>query len=185
MRFQRSLGAAAAAALSIVAVAATALGASPKRNGEFKGTLLDYRTGNLTGPIKFGKFRAPVSFRVSSAGTQLIGFNYGYTGCFGAGGFGNKDPYTFPGEIKHFGPISVSAGGSFSAPATKSTDKGSGGTGKAKFTSVLTTMSSLTGKFTSVTKASGTIVFTQRDVYNGGKPTTCGPVSLTFAAKAG
>jgi hypothetical protein len=186
MRFRlRTPVAAVLAALMIAAVAATALAASPKKGAKFKGTLIDFKTGTDTGPIKYGKFRAPVSFKVSSSGTQILGFNYGYSGCFGAGGFGNRNPYTFRGEIKRFGSIAVSATGSFSAPATKSIDKASGGTGKAKFTSKVTTTSSLTGKFSSPTKASGSIVFTQQDIYNGGKPTTCGPVTLTFSAKAG
>jgi hypothetical protein len=53
-----------------------------------------------------------------------------------------------------------------------------------KFTSTVVTTSSLTGSFTSPKKASGTIIYKQTDVYDGNKPTTCGPVTVTFTANA-
>lgn len=179
MQVQRGLKPAALAALIAVAVAATALAASPKKGARFKGTLAYSGT-----QIKIGKFSAPVSFKVSSSGKQVLSFKYGDLGCFGYGGFGTKNPFTFPGVIKHFGARSVSSSGAFSAPATKSTYKASGGTGKSKFHDSTTTTSSLSGRFTSAKRATGTITFSQSDVYNGHKPTTCGPVTLTFSAKA-
>ncbi|MDQ6804941.1 MAG: hypothetical protein M3065_08215 [Actinomycetota bacterium] len=178
MRFQRSLVGAALAVLIVVAVAATAFAAAPKKGAKFKGTL-----ATSSGPLALGKFHAPVSFKVSSSGTQLVGFKYGALGCFGGGGFGNRNPFTLPGVVKSFGPISVSAIGSFTAPPTKSTYTSSGGTGKSKFTSKVTTTSSLAGAFTSAKRASGTITFSQKSVYNG-RSSKCGPAVLTFSAKA-
>lgn len=179
MRFKRSLVGAALAVLIIVAVAATALAASPKKGAKFKGTLSYSGT-----EIKIGKFVAPLSFKVSSSGTQVLSFKYGDLGCFGYGGIGTKNPFKFPGVIKRFGAISVTASGRFSAGATKSTYKASGGTGKSKYSDSTTTTSSLTGRFTSAKKATGTVTFSQSDIYNGHKPSTCGPVTLTFSAKA-
>ncbi|MEA2198257.1 MAG: hypothetical protein QOJ25_2308 [Solirubrobacteraceae bacterium] len=182
LRVQRSL---VAAAVALLIMAAVAVAAAPRKGAKFKGTLLTYKSGKFSGPVVSGKFHAPVSFKVSSTGTRVLVFKYGYTGCFGSGGFGTHNPYTFPGEIKTFGPISVSATGSFSAPATKVSHTTTGTNAGTKFTSTLSTTSSLTGRFTSATKASGTITFTQKSIYNGGKPGTCGPVSLTFSATAG
>jgi hypothetical protein len=184
MRFKRSLVGAALAVLVIVVVAATALAAAPKKGAKFKGTLGDVLYNGTSSPIESGKFRAPVSFKVSSTGTQVLGFKYSDGGCFGSGGFGTHDPYTFPGEAKSFGPVTVSATGAFSAPATKTTYKSSGSTGTSKFTSTVVTTSSLTGSFTSPKKASGKITYKQTDVYNGNPPTSCGPVTVTFSAKA-
>jgi hypothetical protein len=184
MQHKRSLLGAALAALVLVAVAATALAAAPKKGAKFKGTLLQLSTGTFTGPIKSGKFRAPVSFRVSSDGTKVLAFTYAEGGCFGGGGFGKHNPFTFPGDFKRFGPVSVSATGAFSAPASKSVYKVSGGTGKNKYHDVTTTTSSLTGNFSTPERASGRITFTQSGHYNGQKPIACGPVTVTFSAKA-
>lgn len=167
------------AVLIMVAVAATALAASPKKGAKFKGTLAYSGT-----QVKVGKFSAPVSFKVSSSGKKVLGFKYGDLGCFGYGGLGTKNPFTLPGVTKHFGAIAVSSSGRFSASATKSTHKSSGGTGKNKYNDSVTTTSSLTGRFTGAKKATGTITFSQTDIYNGHKPATCGPVTLTFSAKA-
>ncbi|MDQ6778608.1 MAG: hypothetical protein M3071_20825 [Actinomycetota bacterium] len=168
MRHKRSFVGAALAAL-VVIVAGTALAAAPKKGAKFKGTLAYHGT-----PLAFGKFHAPLSFKVSSSGTQVLAFKYGSLGCFGAGGFGTKNPYTLPGAVKSFAPMSVSASGSFSAPATKSTYKSA---------SVIVTTSSLAGRFTSPKLASGTITFSQKLTFKG-KPSTCGPVTLSFSAKA-
>jgi hypothetical protein len=171
------------AALILVAVAATALAAAPKKGAKFKGTLVDVIYNGTTSPIKLGKFRAPVSFKVSSDGTKVLAFTYSDGGCFGGGGFGNHNPYTFPGDAKRFGALTVSATGAFSAPATKSVYKASGGTGKNKYHDVTTTTSSLTGAFTTSKRASGSIIFSQLGVYNG-HTQTCGPITVTFTAKA-
>jgi hypothetical protein len=177
MRFHRSLPGAALAALIVLAVAAVALAASPKKGAKFKGTL-----SNSAGPLKYGKYSDPMSFKVSSSGTKLLSFKWGTLGCFGSGGPVTSNPYLSKYAAHHFGAISVSASGSFSAPATKSTYKVSGGSGKSKYTSITTTTSSLTGQFTSSKRASGTITFSQKDVYNG-RSSSCGPATLTFTAK--
>lgn len=177
MRFHRNLVAAALAALIVLAVAAVALAASPKKGARFKGTL-----SSSAGPLKYGKYSDPMSFKVSSSGIQILGFKWGTLGCFGSGGPVKSNPYTSKYATHHFGTISVSSGGSFSAPATKSSYKLSGGSGKSKFTSITTTTASLTGLFTSSKKAAGTIVFRQKDVYNG-KSSSCGPSTLNFTAK--
>jgi len=174
MRFPRSL---VAAALAVLIVAATALAASPKKGAKFKGPL-----STSVGPITEGKYADTVSFKVSSAGTKMLAFKWGTLGCFGSGGPITRNPFTAPGSRMHFAAISVSATGGFVAPATKSTYKVSGGTGRSKFTSSTTTTSSLTGQFTSSKTASGAITFSQKEVYNG-KASKCGPVELTFTAK--
>lgn len=178
MRFHRTLVGAALAALIILAVAAVALAASPKKGAKFKGTL-----SSSAGPLKYGKYSDPVTFKVSSSGTKLLSFTWGTLGCFGSGGPVTSNPYLSKYASQHFGAISVSASGSFSAPAKKSTYKVSGGSGSSKYTSITTTTSSLTGRFTRPKVASGTITFSQSAVYNGHKPTTCGPSVLTFTAK--
>jgi hypothetical protein len=184
MRQKRSLVGAVLAVLVVLAIGvATALAAAPKKGAKFKGTLVDLLYNGTSSPIKIGKFRAPVSFKVSSTGTQVMAFTYSDGGCFGGGGFGNHNPYTFPGDAKRFGALTVSAAGAFSASGSKSTHKSSGGTGRNKFTSIVITTSSLAGRFATPKKATGSITFSQSDVYNGHKPTTCGPVTATFTAK--
>jgi hypothetical protein len=178
MRFHRSFAGAVLAALIVLAVTAVALAASPKKGAKFKGTL-----SSSVGPLTYGKYSDPVSFKVSSSGAKVLSFKWGTLGCFGSGGPVTSNPYLSKYALKHFGAISISAGGSFSAPATKSTYKVSGGSGSSKYTSTTTTTSSLTGRFTSPKKASGTIIFSQTSVYNGNKPTACGPSTLTFTAK--
>jgi hypothetical protein len=177
MRFHRTLVGAALAALVILAVAAVALAASPKKGAKFKGTL-----SSSAGPLKYGKYSDPVTFKVSSTGTKLLSFRWGTLGCFGSGGPVTSNPYLNKYASHHFGAISVSAGGSFSAPAMKSSYKVSGGSGKSKYTSITTTTSTLVGLFTSSKRASGSITFSQKDVYNG-KSSSCGPATLTFTAK--
>jgi len=183
MRFHRSLVGAALAVLIVVALAATALAALPSKGAKYKGTLLDYVSGTLTGPIKWGRFHAPVSFKVSSTGSKLLGFKYGYTGCFGFGGVPiTTDVFTHFGDIHRVGTVRVTAHGSFKVSRAKSIHKESGGSGMSKFHSTTTTVSTVTGSFTSANKATGSISFTQRDVYNG-RASSCGPVTLTFSAK--
>lgn len=161
----------------IVAVAATALAASPSKGAKFKGTLLTYKEGKLSGPIVNGNYHAPVSFTVSSTGTDLLSFKYGYTGCFGSGGKITSNPFDFPDSRLTVGTVRVSAAGSFKATGVASVYKGSSYT--------TTTTSSVTGTFTTASKASGTIVLSQRERYTiSGKTYNekCGPVSLTFTA---
>jgi hypothetical protein len=177
MRFHRSLAGAALAALIIVVAAAVALAASPKKGAKFKGTL-----STSAGPVKYGKYSDPVTFKVSSSGTKLLSFRWGTLGCFGSGGPVTSNPYLGKYGLHHFGAVSVSAGGSFSVPASKSTYKVSGGSGKSKYTVITTTTSSLTGQFASPKRATGTITFSQKEVDNG-KSSNCGPAILTFTAK--
>ncbi|HWF74258.1 MAG TPA: hypothetical protein VG186_12990 [Solirubrobacteraceae bacterium] len=169
MRHKRSLAGATLAVLIAVAVAATALANTPKKGARFTGTLTDQGIR-----VVEGKYHAMVSFTVSSSGTKLTAFKYQDLGCFGAGGFGNRNPYTFPGSTKSFKPIPVSASGAFTSPATKDTHKS---------VSVIVTTSGVTGTFPSPKHAIGEIAFSQTLTYKG-KTQSCGPVTLTFSAKA-
>ena len=94
-------------------LAATALAAHPKPGKRYAGT--------ITNVEKIEGFSAPVSFKVSSAATQLLSFTYGTTGCFGSGGFRTGvNPYTASDLIK-VGAITLAHNGRFSISNSKST----------------------------------------------------------------
>lgn len=158
-----SLVLAAAAALLMLAMCATALAARPKAGKTYSG---------YTSAPKINGFRAPVSFKVSSKGTSLLGFRYGEVGCI-PGGAISGNPYNNASGVIKVGTIAVSGKGGFSVK-------------NAKFTRVMTTTdvttSTVTGKFKTTKTATGTITFTQHLTGPGGFSKSCGPVHLTFNA---
>ena len=146
-----------AVVLIMLLTAAVALAAAPKAGKTYSGTI---------SASKVNGFSAPVSFKVSSNGKQLQKFQYANR-CFASSGKPVGDPYKT--EVISVGKIAVS-GGKFSVKNVKTTSK------------LVTTTSSVKGKFTSATKATGTIKFTQHGTFGPPGGITCGPVTLKFTA---
>jgi len=136
----RILAALIAASLLVVASAAAA---KPKRNARF--------SGFISAPPIVG-FKAPVTFKVASNGLSLSNFTFGSFGCFGAGGFRpGVNPYTKSG-LHNAGKVKVSSSGRVSAKAVSS-EKAAGTTTTFTIT--------ITARFSSPKKVSGTIGFTE------------------------
>ena len=151
------------AALGLV-LTAGALAAHPKAGKTYSG---------FSSAAKVNGFSAPVSFKVSSNGTKLLGFQYGNGGCLPVQTVPPGNPYSKASGILKVGTIAVSANGSFSVQNAKFT--------YVKFTTT-TTKSTVAGKFKTAKSATGTIRFTQHVTGPGGFNRTCGPVHLTFSA---
>lgn len=158
------------ASAGLLAGAASALAAHPKKGAHFSGSFA------FTG---VNGFKPPVSFTVSKDGKKLLRFTYSTLGCFGAGGFkAGVNYYTRADAIIKVGTVKVSASGHFSA------------TGVAyKYTSpfgfATTTTTTLSGHFTKSKVATGSVAFSQK--LSGSANSTCSttPTSaLTFTAKA-
>jgi hypothetical protein len=160
------LAIAALACAALLAGAASALAAHPKKGAHFKGSFA------FTG---VNGFKPPVAFTVAKNGKALVGFSYGTLGCFGAGGFKpGVDYYTKPDATIKVGSVKVSSSGRFSATGVISKYSAFGVT--------TTTTSTVQGKFTSAKAASGTIKFSQT---LAGKATgSCSGLALSFTAKA-
>ena len=148
-----------AAALGL-ALAVDALAATPKPGTTFKG---------FTSVGAYNGYRATVSFKVSADGKQLLAFKWQAGGCIGMGGPGNA--YADPYNNYLVGTMPVSAPGTFSVKNVKWV-----GTSQ---TPHKTTLSTVSGRFTSATTASGTIHYTQTDASGAGP---CSGVT-TFTAK--
>jgi len=103
--------------LTVLALAASALGVLPRAPSKFKGTTSAGPITQCTGPNKCKVFRAPVSFTVlagGKSGRRITKFKFGTLGCFGAGGFTpGTNPYTLKGSTAKVGSIAVSSGGKF------------------------------------------------------------------------
>ena len=157
----RILIAALVAALSLL-LAVGAFAAHPKAGKTY--------TAFIAGVTSNG-FKAPISFKVSSDGKRLLGFKWAYFGCFGGGGPAGVNPWTDPYNIIKVGTIPVSSSGKFSVKNVKWTAAAAHG-GPTKVT-----FSTISGRFTTAKKATGTIVFTQKEqgqtcssTHNGGLP---------------
>jgi hypothetical protein len=148
-----------------VALVATALAATPKKNARFAGTT---NTSAVEG------FHAPVKFTVSADGRSLQNFTFGSFGCFGAGGFRpNTNPYTGHSLIDA-GKLKLGSKGKFTDSAISSyTVQGQ----------KTTTKMTISGSFATPKRVSGTITFSQT-VVGGGINSKCGPASPTFTARA-
>ena len=155
----RKASAALLAATLTLGLAATALAAHPKPGKRYAGT--------ETNVEKIVGFSAPVSFKVSSTGKQLLNFSYGTIGCFGAGGFRpGVNPYT-KSDVITVGPITVKSSGSFSISGAKLTyHYPTGG-----YTQMTTT--TIRGKFTNRKTATGTITYSQTLTPPSGSGSTC------------
>jgi hypothetical protein len=151
--------------VAVLATAAAAMAAHPKKGSHFAGA---------TSASPVNGFKAPVTFGVSPNGKTLTKFAYSTFGCFGAGGFRpGIDYYTQPGAIVKVGTVTVSGSGHFSVTGAVFVLSSHG--------VKTTTTTKVTGSFTSSTAASGTIVFTQKDT--GTFTSSCGPATLSFTAK--
>ena len=145
--------------------AATALAAHPKAGRKYTGTILQ---------PKVNGFQAPVSFTVSSAGTELLHFKYGSLGCQGAGGFRpGVSPYTGQ-SLPSVGALAVTTKGAFSIANFTHTVKSTAGV-----PTTTTTITSVTGKFVSARSASGKITYSQKFA-QAKSHFSCGPVTLAF-----
>ena len=153
---------------AVLVLAATALALAP-RSGTYEGF--------TSGPVLAG-FAPPVSFTVSSSGKTLSRFKYSTFGCGSFGGQSEQqggDRYLTSSAIKSIGKVPLSTSGTFSVTNVKTSYAVSG--------EKTTTTTSISGKFTSKTGASGTITFSQSFVVPGHSVPGCGPVSVTFSVK--
>jgi hypothetical protein len=149
-------------------LAAAALAARPTPGGTY--------AGNTAAPAVNG-FRGPVTFTVSTGGTNLLRFQYGNIGCI-PGGAITGNPYTSAAAIIKVGTIPVAAKGHFSLTGATSTYVNTKG---GKTTTVTT--SAVAGKFKTAKTAAGTITFTQHLTGVGGFSKSCGPLAMKFTAK--
>jgi hypothetical protein len=155
------------AAVLASAPAATALASVPK-GGAY--------SGFTSGPVILG-FAPPVSFTLPSHGKDLTRFRYSTFGCDSFGGQSDQsgDEYLASSAVKSIGKVSLSSSGAFSVNNVKSTYQSGG-------QKTLTT-TSISGRFTSTTKASGTITFSQTFKVRGHSVPGCGPASVTFTVE--
>lgn len=156
-----------AVSAATLVLAATALAVTPK-SGTYRGL--------TSGPVVLG-FAPPVSFTLPASGRSLTRFRYSTFGCSNLGGQSETtgDAYLMPAAVKSIGKVPLSSNGKFSVQNVKSTYRSGGQT--------TTTITSISGKFTSKDRASGTITFSQRFHVPGHALPSCGPTSVTFTAK--
>lgn len=144
----------------LVVLVASALGVTPKKSTKFKGT--------AKGKVSFvagNSFTAKdaLSFKTSSNDKALAGFTFKDAVCSFA-----KSPQAQVGTIKVTGAkFSVSNHKTKSVP--DSTEDGH----------TAYWVVSVSGKFTSATKATGSLTYTQKE---NGTASHCGPIKLTFTA---
>jgi hypothetical protein len=144
-------------------LAAGALAAKPKKSAHFTGT-------TSADPVE--GFKAPVKFTVAPTSKGLYNFTFGTFGCFGAGGFRpGVNPYTGHSLI-NAGKLEVPPSGKFSDKAISAyTVSGT----------TTTTTITVSGKFSTPKRVSGTISFSQ--VVSGSEyHSSCGPGKLSFSA---
>jgi hypothetical protein len=152
-------------AIALLAAAATAIAAHPKKGARFAGSIAG--TG-------INGFKPPVTFTVSSSATTLTRFTFSTLGCFGSGGFRpGVDYYTQPSALIKVGTVKVSKSGHFSLAGAVVSYSGFGVT--------TTTTTSVSGSFTTPRTAIGTVSFTQK--LSGKDTGSCGPAKLQFTAK--
>jgi hypothetical protein len=165
---ERKAGAALAAGLLVLTLAAAALAAKPQAGARFSGT---------TSATPISGFHAPVSFKVSRDGRSLTGFTFSSLGCFGSGGFrAGEDVYTQPFSVIKVGTVKVAANGTVAVAGVKFVYAYKGTPNRT------TTTVSVSGRFASRSRISGSITFSQSNPT--ALPTTCGPAHASFTAKA-
>jgi len=144
-----------------LAVAASALAAAPVARKIFKGTTSEHAVNG---------FKPSVSFKTGATGLAMNSFVFETLGCFGTGAFPvGVDPFVeSPWRIAS---IPVGKTGTFNVPKARVT---STAPDAGKMTA------SVTGSFTSPTKAAGKIVFSQTQ-----DGATCGPATVKFVATLG
>ncbi len=126
---------------------------------------------------KFNGFKPAVAFSVSNDGKRLLHFDYQSIGCQGSGGLlvPGRNYLTEPSNTFKVGTMKVSGSGKFSVKNAKTVHHLVGET--------VTTTTTVSGKFTSRTRASGHIRFSQTYKVGAGAPFSCGPAHLSFAVK--
>lgn len=151
------------AALLIVGVAAAA---SPKADGSYVGR---------TSAAKIDGYAPSVSFVVSANGRRVLDFSYASFACFTTYAKG-----TNPFSTGTYGVIASMRvrGGRFSISGAKNRITYDYG---AKPT--LTTITKLSGHFTSPTAARGTITFSRTYKTPHGRASVCGSGTVTFTAR--
>jgi hypothetical protein len=154
------------AALAALLIAGVALAASPKANGSYAGR---------TSAAKIGGYPPPVSFTISANGQRVLDFNYATFACFTTYTKGT-DPFS-TGTYAVIASMRV-RGGTFSISGAKDSISYSSG---AKPT--ITTITKLSGHFTSPTAARGEISFTRTYKTPHGTASVCGSGTVTFTAK--
>ena len=164
--YPRAIAHAAAAALLVLAICATALASSPIAGKTY--------TGYTSAPAIHGH-RGPVSFKVSSNGRRLMTFEYGNIACTPMNSF-TGSPYTSAANIIKVGTITVSGSGGFSVTNAKSTYVNS------KSGKKYVTTSTVAVKFKTAKSASGTVSWSQKTTGPGGVNKNCGPYELSFTA---
>ena len=157
-RTPRILIAALVGALSLLLLAVGALAASPAPGKAF--------TGFMALPPYDG-FKATVSFKVSSDGKRVLGFDWQSGGCIGMGGPGNA--YADPYNNYRVATIPVSASGTFSVANAKWMSN--------HHPPAKTTIFSVNGRFITATKATGTIHYTME--LSGGSGPCSGHVAFS------
>ncbi|HEY6395838.1 MAG TPA: hypothetical protein VIX82_00140 [Solirubrobacteraceae bacterium] len=166
-KFSKRLMGLAVATVCLVVVG-SALAAHPKKGKKYSG---------VTSAPALRGFKPPVQFKVSSSGKSILGFKWAGGGCLGGIDAGPGNPWKDKKLNYAVGTISVAADGSFSVMNVKSSHKFSGG-------QKTVTTSSVTGSFSTSTKASGSITFKQKSSGGGSTPGSCGPKKVKFTATA-
>lgn len=154
------------AALAALLITGVALAASPKANGSYAGR---------TSAAKIGGYAPSVSFVVSANGQRVLSFSYATYACFSS-----YAPGTNPFSTGTYGVIASMRihGGKFSVAKAKNSISYNSG---AKPT--ITTISKVSGHFTSSTAARGTISFTRTYKTPHGTASVCGSGTVSFTAK--
>jgi hypothetical protein len=150
------------AVVGVLALGATALAVAPAKSHTFKGTA----SGRVTFATTFTAKDA-LHFMTSRNGEELTSFTYTDTVCALAST-----------EVMKVGSIKVVSNGKFSIAKHKAPALSD----KLKDGGKVVTTTTITGKFVSARKATGTLDYTQAETLNG-KPTShCGPITLSFTA---
>jgi hypothetical protein len=151
-----------AVALSAL-LAVSAFAAHPKAGKTYKG---------FTSAEASHGFKPPVSFKVSSDGKRLLGFKYAAGDCGGMGVPG--DPWTNSQFVRKVGTIKIDSKGNFSVKNAKSKVVISGSNPPMiKYSS-----STVTGRFKTAKKATGTIRLTTTI----GSHSSCPGQKMSFTA---
>ena len=146
--------------VAMLAFAASALAVVPSQRAVFKG---------ITSEHGVNGYKPTVQFTVVNGGRTLKFFVFQTLGCFGHGQFPvGVDPFIeFPWKLP---AIPVSKTGTYSAKVKGTSTNAEAGT----------LFATVTGSFTSTSKATGKITFTQDDGL-----ADCGPKTVKFTVTAG
>lgn len=150
------------ALLTSLIAPAGAFAANPAKNARFKGT--------ASGTVQFAaSFTAkdPLSFKIASGGKDLLSFAYTDNVC----GLASSKLVSLP-------TIKLSPSGTFSLSKRKSAPEPD----SLKDGGTILTTTTLSGRFTSAKRATGTLEYTQQG--SGAPASKCGPIKLKFTASA-